>query len=147
MSTTAIRAEWYAPGGVLPEVVGTASGPQADFANLAERCAAGSWPSQAEAMRILNAAGRTVSDLIAAMGTPRPRPATAPAPVAAVANGTILAQDHQEVDILAKIDQEYCQNQTLISRMGCDKLQYTESRLRTELSKRGIDPRKIGLSR
>lgn len=147
MSTsTAIKPEWYAPGGVLPEVIGTPSGPEADFYTLAERCAAGNWPGEAEAKRILNATGRTVRDLVGVVGTLRPsKPETAPAPV--VANVATVAEQSKEIDQLQILEKEYRDNAEMIARMGVTKQQYLESRMRTDLLKRGIDPRSIGIGR
>ena len=168
-TATASRPEWYGSGGVMPEVDGTGSGPEMDFVNLAERCAAGNWPSKDEGHRILHAAGRSVPDLVSMVATlrrtktPEPVPVAMvaqpahrkpreinvainnPAPVPRVANVNTIAQDKKERTLLQELEDEFTAHQELIARMGVDKLAYIQSRMRTELVRRGIDPHAAGL--
>lgn len=156
--------EWYTPGGAVPEVVGT-GGALGDFYVLVEKCRAGSWPPKAEVMQVLNAAGKTINDLVLESGTaataPKPvqqpahrKPKTVnvvvnnPAPVprvAAVTNINTIAEDSKERSLLQEFEAEYTKNAELIAKMGVDKLAYIQSRMRTELVRRGVDPRAAGL--
>ncbi len=175
MSTATVnRPEWCGPGAYVPEVIGKPQGPEVAFVDLAERCAAGNWPSEGEAKRILNAAGRSVPDLVGMVAnlrrsrsTERPadvpvvakpvqrkpkavnvtvnNPAPAAAPVLKVANVATQAEQSQDISRLQQLEKQFTENQDLISRMGVTREQYLESAMRTDLMKRGIDPRSIGL--
>lgn len=124
-SATAVSGEWYGAGGSLPEVMGTASGPDVDFINLAEQCAAGKWPSKDEGHRILKAAGRTVPQLIGLMrGLRSSRSGGTVAEVVMVQ--TAPAVD-PEIERLHQLEKEFSENQDFITRMGISKEQYMAS--------------------
>lgn len=129
--------------------------PKTRFNQLIEQCRAGNWPTREAAMSIINAADKTLMELVCRVGSGRlvtnyPQIPTAPLP-------SQVHETERDVrkmdaipagpDAMQLLEQEYEVHKAIIERLGVSKADYIRSAQKNKLQKLGIDSRFLEVGR